>query len=235
MMRRRGRRRSAKWTYSNSQTLSVTSASQGTGVQNVDFAWIYPPARAQFIMNTKQTDRLQFAGCHLWLDFWWNNHSTATGLPDVSFTMYKSDIVSDTGLPDFTPVNSQYTEPSTPASITSWEEDDDDGTNPYLWQHWVKGMSPPNAVVATKDFGTASGAWNGHTANQSNLMPDGSIDSPVYMCRKFYVTQEWQPDVIVRAKRRLQKGEGIVLVMGVTGASEFLSSNCNLHWRCLSK
>lgn len=230
MMRRRRRGFSPKWTYANSQTL-VASGSSGTNIGSGtgDYCWIYPPARAQFIMNTKQRDRMQFSGAHLWLDFFWKNTGTATGLPDLQFGMYKSDIVSDTGLPDFTPILAQWTEPATPASITSWEEDDDDGTNPLLWSHWIKGMSPPNAETrpitdATDDI-----------KNQSNVLHSGSTDNPAFCCRKFNVTQEWQPDVMVRAKRRLTKGEGIVLVMYLPIGSANLTANLDVHWRALTK
>lgn len=235
MMRRRGRRRFAgpKWTFSNSTNFNVdsTGPQSSPGGLYYDYAWILPPARAQFMMNTKGRDRMQFAGCHLWLDFFWRNTGTATGLPDVSFMMYKSEIVADTGLPDPTPIDGQWKEPATPASLTSWDEDDDDGTEPYLWQHWIKGSSPPNAIVNTGGV-MFSGS---DIQNQGVQMQAGTTDTPTYACRKFMVQQEWQPDVIVRTRRRITKGEGIVLVMAVIAPSSNLHSNLNVHWRTLTK
>lgn len=180
------------------------------------------------MMNTKGRDRMQFSGAHLWFDFYWENKAAGTGLPDVQFGIYKSEIISDTGLPDSTPIDGQWKEPATPASLTSWDEDDDDGTEPFLWQHWIKGMSPPNALINTTGF------TNPAFANQANVMGVGTTDNPVHACRKFMVTQEWQPDVIVRTKRTLHKGEGVVLVMAVPSPSA-LTSNLNCHWRVLTK
>lgn len=185
-------------------------------------------------MNTKQRDRMQFSGAHLWLDFYWRQEGGTTGLPDVQFACYKSEIVSDTGLPDFTFMNAMFTEPSTPASISSWDEDDDDGTNGFLWQHFIKGASPPNAVVSTFDYDGSSGA--DHAAgNQSTRVHGASTDNPLLACRKFMVTQEWQPDVIIRSKRSIKKGEGIVFVMAVANNSMLLSSITEVRFRTLTK
>lgn len=230
MMRRR-RRRKASWSYADAGSLVLTG---GGGLTN--YAWVIPPARAQFIMDTKQRNSLTFAGAHLWLDFYWSNKGTATGLADVDFAMFKTTIADPTSFaPDISMADGQWDQPATPAALTSWDEDDDDGTESFMWQHHIKGMTPPNAVVATKDFGTASGAWNGHTANQAVLMPDGSTDAALFVCRKFCVTQEWQPDVVIRSKRRLQKGEGVILTMTWAGSgSANMQAICNYHLRTLT-
>lgn len=225
MMRRRGRRRMGpKWTYSDSNEISITSGSP----TNIGFIWLYPPARAQFIMNTKGRDRLGFRGCHLWLDFFWRNVGASTNLPDVSFGVFKTVITSTGDQPDLSPMLGQWSQPSTPATLTSWEEDDDDGTNPFLWSHFIRGSSPPNAWVQT------SGASNNKGINQYQALDAGTTDNPSFECRKFHVTQEWQPDVIIRSRRTLQKGEGIVLAMNVPSPSATLSSNLRVHLRSLT-
>lgn len=222
MMRRRFRRAGPKWTYSDQGTISITSGSPTT----IGFIWLFPPARAQFIMNTKQRDSLLYCGSHIWLDFFWKNTGNGTGLPDCHFGVFKTVITSTGDQPDLSPMLGQWTQPSTPATITSWDEDDDDGTNPFLWQHFIKGFSPPNAVVRT------DGSVD---HNQTMNLGTGSSDNPTFMCRKFNVTQEWQPDVVIRSKRRLRKGEGIVLAMHVPNPATSLAPFLETHHRSLSK
>lgn len=227
------RRAGPKWTYSNQQTLAV-NANAGTPIGGgliADFAWLLPPARAQFLMNTKQRDRMQFSGAHLWLDFFWANNGAATGLPDVNFGCYKTTIAQTGDLPDFSPMFAQWTQPSTPATLTSWDEDDDDGSNPFLWQHYIKGLTPKNSVVSVDH----NGGTFGQTSNQAAQIDTGTDDAQTYICRKDLVTQEWQPDVVIRSKRSIRKGEGIVLVMAVQSPSAQVTSRLQMHYRTLSK
>lgn len=232
MMRRRFRRRAGpKWTYANSQELLVDSShgtTIGSSTMVADFTWLLPPARAQFLMNTRNRDRMQFSGAHIWLDFAWREtgDSNPHALPDVNFAIMKSEVIGDTGLPDLSPLLGQWTEPSTPASITSWEEDDDDGTNPFLWQHYIRGISPLNMFTQTLS--------GGHTFNQTTfIQADG--EEAVWMCRKNYVTQEWQPDVVVRSRRTIRKGEGIVLCMSLPLVVTQPSAVTQVRFRTLTK
>lgn len=224
MMRRRFRRR-ASWTYSDSQQMLIQNGS------STSYVWLLPPGRVQFLLNQQRRDRLTFAGAHLWLTFYWKSvaGSSAGNLPDADFGIFKSTIADAiTNVPDITPMESQWNQPSTPGSLTTWEDDDDDGTNPFLWQHHIKGMSPPNACVGT--FGLPSSNVG---FNQTDLLGAGTADSPLFACRKFSVTQEWQPDVVVRSKRRLQKGEGVLLAMGgVPGFGQEI--HCEVKLRSLT-
>lgn len=227
----RRKRASAKWTFADSQTLEV-DASTPSPFQA--FAWLYPPARAQFLMNTRNRDRLGFRGAHLWLDFFLYNSGGPEAMPDVDFGVFKTTIAAVGDQPDLTPMLGQWKQPATPATLTSWEEDDDDGTNPFLWQHHIKGMSPPNAIVnAVPGLSTANDA--SFIANQAVNMRAGDSDHIVYACRKFFVTQEWQPDVVIRSRRTLMKGEGIVLCMQVvTAPAGSMRVYCNTHFRSLT-
>lgn len=234
MMRRRRRRMGPKWTYSDSVSMSITSAGPflTPGGLSANFCWLLPPGRAQFLMNTKMRDRMQFSGAHLWLDFFWKNTAASQGLNDVNLAVYKTEIIGTGDVPDFSPMDGQWKQPSTPSNITSWNEDDDDGGAPFLWQHWIKGSSPPNAEV--RNLPTASGGTDQALWNQSLSMLGGNDANPTYMCRKFLVTQEWQPDVVIRSKRRIQKGEGIALVMTSIPPGVGLASFLNIRLRTLT-
>lgn len=226
MMRRR-RRPSARWSYADSGSLAIQP---NAGANVISSLWLLPPARVSFMLSQRgRGNSLVFAGCHLWLDFYWKNEAAALGLPDVDFGVIKTTIADPTTFaPDLSLADAQWDQPSTPATLTSWDEDDDSGVDSWLWQHHIKGFSPPNAVVQTE-----SGSTPG-IGNQQNIIAAGSVDAPVYVCRKFHVTQEWQPDVVIRSKRRLQKDEGILLYMqgAPTGSQECI---CNVHLRTLTK
>lgn len=229
--RRRGFR--PKWTWADSGNMVLNNGSPDVESVSLAFAWLLPPARVQFMLNTKGRSHMQYSGSHLWLDFQWHGTATNLSLPDVDFCVYKTQIADDAaGTPDFTPALNQWDQPSTPAALTSWDEDDDDGTTSFLWQHHIKGMTPPNAAVITYSESDAQSK----TFNQHNVIA-GSVDSQSFVCRKFFVTQEWQPDVVVRSKRRLQKSEGIVMVMSAAASSIVtgMEVQCDYHWRSLTK
>lgn len=202
----RRRRRRATWSFADSSIMNLNNGAGGPGGQAIAWVWVLPPARAQYLMETRNRDSITFAGAHLWLDFWWQNGSSgALALPDVDFGVIKTTIADITAFtPDLSMITGQWDQPSTPATLTSWEEDDDDGTGGFLWSHHIKGSSPPNAMVVTVSGGIAP-------ENQTFTLGNGTIDTPTHMCRTFSVRQEWQPDVVIRSKRRLKKGEGILL------------------------
>lgn len=235
---RRRRRRSAKWTYCDSTVMSLSTGSVVVGGEPVSWVWLMPPARAQFLMDTLMRDRIQFSGAHMWLDFWWQNtNGSATGLPDVDFGIIKTTIADpSSNQPDLTQMVGQWDQPETSATLTSWEGDEDDGTESFLWSHHIKGQSPPNAIVSILNPDTGS-TVNRNVVNQSQLIHQGDIDNPHMVCRKFHVTQEWQPDVVVRAKRRLQKGEGILLYSCLPGGppASGLTAITQVRFRTLSK
>lgn len=205
-MRRRRFRRRAKWMYSDAASISLASTSILLAGQFFNYLWLLPPARANYLMTTRGRDRLTFAGAHMWLDWLWKgqNPGGQTLFP-TDFAVYKSKIVDPAALtPDFTTMIGQWDQPATPSTITSWDEDDDDGTQSFLWQHHIQGQTPPNAIVQD------GSATNG---NQYGGFPGISGDASMFICRQFFVSKEWEPQVVVRTKRRLQRDEGIVLVM----------------------
>lgn len=224
MMRRRGRRRRAAWSYADSFILDINSASPNAVVSQ----WLLPPARAQYLADARQKDRITFVGAHLWFDFFWKNTSGAQQqIPDVDWAIFKSTIADPAAsTPDQSPIFGQWDQPPTPAAFTSWEEDSDDGGYPFLWQHHIKGFSPPNAMV-----GTYSESDPEAVNNQIDRIQTGTSDFVKYVCRKFSVTQEWQPDVVIRSKRRLFKGEGILLAGIMPAGAPPSGLSCQLDVR----
>lgn len=205
MMRRRRRSRST-WSFADGNQMV-----QPSGTANGVFAWILPPGRVNYLCDTDRVDSLVFKGCHLWMDFYWSNQNNADeGLPDV--TMYiiasQQDAAGDPVEINLNP----WSQPSTPSTIASWENAETDGTDSFLWCHHIKGISPPNALVNTNGA-DAAGGGRAAASNQYIELGAGASDHPAFLCRKFYVTQEFQPDVVVRTKRRLRKDQGIVLFM----------------------
>lgn len=227
MMRARGRRsRPARWSYADSTGLSV---SNGTPTA---FVWLLPPARVSFMLSQRgRGNSMVFAGAHLWLDFdWASSNSSVQGLPDVDFGVIKTTISDPTAFtPDLSLVDAQWDQPSTPATLTSWDEDDDSGVDSWLWQHHIKGQTPPNFHIQ------AGGDGAGELFNQQQDIGGGSSDSPAHMCRKFHVTQEWQPDVVIRSKRRLQKDEGILLYMNAQISVAQVFATLDVRLRTLTK
>lgn len=224
-MRRRFRRSAARWSYADAGLLQINQGSTSATAH----IWILPPARVAYMLSQRgRGNSLIFAGCHLWLDFLWGMHSTNV-LPDVDLGVIKTTISDPTSFaPDLSLVEAQWDQPSTPATLTSWDEDDDSGIDSWLWQHHIKGSSPPNAVV--RDTSALKG-------NQFVNVPDASTDNIGIVCRKFMVSQEWQPDVVIRSKRRLQKDEGILLYMNLPTGIPAASMNIELdvHLRTLTK
>lgn len=227
MMRRR-RRRAARWNYADGAQLDIDS---GTA-QGLQYLWILPPARVQYLLGTKgRGNSLVFAGCHLWLDFWWENTGGITALQDVDFGVVKSTIADpSTHTPDLSQSIAMWEQPNTPATLASWDEDDDSGVDSWLWQHHIKGQAPANNVVNVLNTGFSSGA--GNVGNQGSARIDqATSDDPLQQCRKHWVTQEWQPDVVIRAKRRLQKDEGILFYMICRGFASLSGCHAKLDIR----
>lgn len=216
---RRGFRRSrSTWAYADSELVQVNSGGQ------VSFTWLLPPGRTSYLCDTDRVSALTYMGSHLWLDFSWVNTGAQTGIPDVTFYAIVSDLVES----GTTPSNLLYQpwhQPPLPSAITSWDENDeyDDGTQAFLWTHHIKGASPPNAQVAT--FGNTS---PNSADNQPGFISASSgVDAPVQLCRKFHVAAEWQPDVIIKSRRRLKKDQGVLFVMSADVAITS-SVNCQL-------
>lgn len=227
------RRMGPKWGYAKSGLMTVVD---GQLTDSTVATWLLPPGRAQYLMETRNRDSLQFAGCHLWLDFHWIAPSGGgggfRGIPDTTFYVMKD--TTSGGLADVPLHNDEdpWAEPNYPSNITNWNESTlDDGTEPFLWTHWIKGMSPPNAFVGTYDYNSGTNA----ASNQGDRIgSSGTEGQNEYLCRTFSTRMEWQPDVVIRTKRRLVKNEGIAITMKVRGDTGCTAS-LSWHVRCLTK
>lgn len=230
---RRGfrRRNRAAWAHAGAFTLSVTAATP------VSFVWLMPPARSEFLMDTDRKDRLGYRGSLLWMDFWWTmpaESMTPFDLPNT--VLYAIVSQSDSsGAPQLAaaPVD-PFGEPKAPGTIGSWDGDPEtEGTDAFLWSHYIKGFSPPNAIVNVRNTGVMQGADN--FGNQTTRFDGSTSGTQInYACRKFYVAAEWQPDVQIKSRRTLRHDEGVALVIvsDVTTPNPIVS-NLDVRFRTL--
>lgn len=198
---RRGRSR-ATWAYADAEQMQLVG---GGGSPPVVYSWLLPPGRVNYLLDTDRVSSMKFMGCHMWLDFNWVNTASFAAMPDVTIYAIVTQQNEVSQAPDELFVN-PWAPPEVPASLTSWTTYNDDGTSPFLWCHHIKGQTPPNWAVYTGQSGTTQ-------FNQGNSIGTGTSDAPTIMCRKFFVAAEWQPDVIIKSRRKLVKDDGVALLM----------------------
>lgn len=228
--RTRGKGRKPTWAYAHAMTLLAADNALTTTFVG---GWLLPPGRVRWLCEDWKQASITHVTTHMWLDFHWISPSGGggghRGIPDVYFYAIKSNSSRATGgegpiMNDMNP----WSTPNFPSAITDWEDEtDDDGTDSFLWCHRMKGMSPPNADVGTYTY--TGDAKQG--ANQTDQMfSSGTEGVNNYMCRTFSMRAEWQPDVIIRAKRRLLKDDGIALFLAVRG-----DTGVSAHLECWSR
>lgn len=216
MMRRRFRRK-AHWVWADRQRFTSV---QATGTANVyGVSSLLPPGRTTWLLNNTMKGRnsLTVRKIHLWLDFWWRNGSAGvTGLPDVYFFVKKVK-QDEAGTPFGDYQYDPFVQPQVPANITAWDASPTDGTDRFLWSHYIRGSSPPNAIVRTA--ASSVGTSSTDVVNQSDFITNVSTtgNGDAFVCRTFRCAQEWQPDVIVRSAVKLERDEGIAIVMFTPG------------------
>lgn len=243
-MRHRPRhtRRRASWGFANFLSLQGTAGANVIAVP----AWILPPGRAQWLMEQGRRDHLTCKTIHMWLDFRWvcfaGSFTNPQAVPDVEFYVKK---VEASSADDITPnvvltganVTSPFATPTPPSAVVDWDEvEADDGTDSFMWSHWMKGGSPPNGVVAAVTISPPTAPNTYGYGNQYHYMfreNEGGGDTA--LCRTFSTRIEWQPDVIIRSARRLMKGEGIAMVMNVYSVpgDGHIAAQLDMHTRTL--
>lgn len=214
----RRRRARATWDYCNAEQLEVNKNGQ------YSYSWLLPATRTNWLCDTDRVDHITYCGSHIWLDFWWRSNDTAgAAIPDITlFAIVTEQELG--GEPADIGELSPWTPPTVPASVTTWTADPQyDGTDSYLWCHHIVGQSPPNSHVYAES-GSITDFWN-----QTSFMGPGgtgSDNTSALVCRTFSVRAEWQPDVIIKSRRRLKKDEGVALIM----QSDFpIGSSDNSH------
>lgn len=217
MMRRRrgrGRRSSWNWAYSGTLILVDTSASVAEQIVSPN---LFPAARTDwFLENGRGRDHMTVTGILMWLQLSIGNQSTTTayGLAsELNFWVqkYKADNVAGQSPAAATP----YGQPSTPASVTSWTTftaaDEQDGLDPFLWTHYLN----PGCVMAASSQAVATGDSIGYGSNQMYELGAAVAPNIPQVCYPPTVRAAWQPDVVIKSKRRLMKGEGLQLGMSI--------------------
>lgn len=208
-MRFRRNRRRSRVTWSHADEAIADILDDGNNIY-VPLLWLLPPGRAQYLMDTDRVSSLTYAGSHIWMDYYWYNTSSDRSIPDFNlFVMKTTEDTANAPSMQWYP----FRLPKLPSTLSSWDNADDDGTSSFLWVHHIKGSSPPNAVI--NNNGVVGTTHNDRGANQYRIISTGTSDNYASVCRIFDVRAAWQPDVIIKTKRRLMKTEGILLVMNV--------------------
>ena len=221
------RRRRASWEYAGNDVTNILD--NGTpGDPAFRLIWLFPPGRTNYLCETRGKDAITHSTTLLWLDFQWNGEAEGFSGPQLIAPTYfyilktKQD-ANDNTAEQFSP----YATPPVPSAVTDWTSglDEDDGTEPFLWTHYIDPLqagtaSPIYANAALSDLWSAGGNADQYIANGRIAYPNT-------------VRQAWQPDVVVKAKRRMAKTEGIALVFGYTYGNTLVNYQLTSHWRTL--
>lgn len=228
MMRRRGRRK-ARWIWAGADNFSLTD---GAATSQWSTSAVLPPGRVNWLLDTGMRDSLTIKRILLWMEFHWVSADTAGHvLNDVEFYLRKCQADTTTATEQWAPFSS----PTVPSAVTTWSTDiDSDGLDPFMWCHWIKGSTPPNSVVGTYTW-QQTGANVGSANQQSRMLAGvtGTTDPP-NVCRKFEVTQEWQPDLDLRVMRKLMRDDWLGMSMRIQGFNSGCSMILNYKVRILA-
>lgn len=229
---KRRRRARPRWVHAGTQETTFTPNQEG-GITNVTAALLLPPERVRYLCDTGQKDHLTTSAILIWLDFYVVADGSATTVDTqqtaspVDFYIMKTAFDTSTP-PTDVPLNFlPYREPDVPSLITSWDTqgDEPDGLDAYLWTHHLGpiqlvNMDNQNASYNASDKAGSKSQGIGYVKSYSS------------------VRQMWQPDIVVKTRRRLAKNEGIFLGFAVNNISQagpfYIRYLCNVHWRILA-
>jgi hypothetical protein len=184
---------------------------------------LLPAGRVQWLLEQQGRDRCQLAGILLWLDLIWFGNSVVGLSADPSpldFYIIKSNADNaNTSATFYDPFN----QPAVPSAITEWNEDEEaDGLDPYLWVHHQSQF-----VAGTYNQRNSLGTALGGNATEIILPPansGGSVQPNVN------VRQAWQPDVHIKTRRRLLRGDQ--LIFGMSAPAGQTNWTASLEVRC---
>lgn len=227
MMRRRFRRRRSHWIWADRFSFVLNNAATNFGGKFFALNQLLPPGRVEWFCNSVVSrSHVTVTGVLMWLDFWWQTSTAnqAVLLPDVDLFVMKTQ-EDEVGSEAF--AFDPFVQPEPPALVTTWGTSPADGLDAFLWSHHIRGSTPPNAVVGTY-------IASDNVAYNQEVVIRAAADSNVNTCRTFRVAAEWQPDVHIKTKRRLQRSEGLVIgMLGLdtafpTGTQAFLTVNTRI-------
>lgn len=231
MRRFRSRSRKSHWMWADRFNLRFQdNQAVATWTSHI----LLPASRVNWLCGTSTfRSGLTVTGILLWLDFWWENDSTTTSqaLPDVDMGIMTT--VADETLATSELHYDPYVQPEPPSLTTDWNSFPSDGLDPFLWTHHIKGISPCNSIIrkTTNDWSNA----NRGAVNQDTVISFAADGSANLVCRKHYVTQEWQPDVVVKTKRRLKSNQGLGIFMRTPGLNTGCFMNLGVNVRMLAR
>lgn len=228
-MRRRGRGRKASWEWSNTFTLVGVDTPAQYALKTWALADLLPQPRVDFLCEARGSDSLVHVETLLWLDFHWaitsgNGQPFTYFPPAVDFFIIKST-VEETQPTAFAGDYAPYAQPIVPSAITSWSStatEDSDGLDPYLWTHHIDPFLC-NSLITNVGISEVSGLASG----QGNAQAAMAVAANQTAVLKYSndVRMAWQPDVVVKAKRKVKKNEALKLGFTWVGANNGVSNN----------
>lgn len=225
MNRRRNHRPRSHWNWAIS--FALTMVDNGTTSNALNTIALLPPPRVDWLLESgRGRSHLVVTGILMWLDCWILNPSASaqTMVNELNFwvTKVKTDVTS--AVPGATDFLQPYSAPSPPASVLSWtteSTDENDGLDPFLWTHF---LNPQNQERSYGSNGGYSPGIVGTNPNQ-NIIPMHPVA----------VRAGWQPDVHIKTKRKLVKGEGLSFGFGTpAGNGNGLEYICQVRARVLT-
>jgi len=193
-MKRRRRRASVNWIWAkqaqNQAVFGETGPADGSGGE----IWLLPPTRVNNLLQYRTRNALTVKRTLLWLNTWFVNSSSAQVelALGTNFTLYirKTKELNANGFSTASSAPNPYAEPPLPMNVGAaggwdYQDDDADGTEPFLWSCPIF---------------TAS-------ANTLLVLPAGN-GTPLQYAP---MVAAYQPTVDLRVRRRLQKDEGLAL------------------------
>lgn len=223
--RRRGRARKASWNWATTGTLIYqdTNVTSGFNIEGP----LFPAPRVDWLLeNGRGRDHLVVTTILLWLDFIWTNpNDTPQAVLPIDFYVLRERFDSQSGGSFFAP----YQSPQVPGSVTSWvanaPQEEFDGLDPFLWTHHLS-----EYVAGNTTFPAIAGNYGNTT---DNLAGPNGVTQP-----NLNVRAAWQPDVIIKSRRRLGKGDclniGFGLPIGETSYGNQIEYNLAYRARILT-
>lgn len=211
----RGRkRRRAQWDWAESLFITAEDPGGTIGTRIWTGGPLLPEGRVKWLCDTRKMDHITTSAILLWVDALAYLADDSAGgpshntIPPFEFYIIKSTLDEQgNAAQDFLPFQS----PQVPSLVTDWTSggESSDGLDPYLWTHVLSPFVAGTTATSLDYLGTGvAGASNAQAIIASVNQSGASIqyDRNVRM--------SWQPDVVIKTKRRLLRNE--YLGFGIT-------------------
>lgn len=216
MFRRKRKRSRAQWDWAESLFIAAADPGGTAGTRMWTGGPLLPAGRTKWLCDTRKRDHIVVSGILLWVDAVAYLESSAAGgnsiatVPPYEFYLIKNqDDEQGNVTADFLP----FQAPTVPSLVTDWTSggESSDGLDPFLWCH---ALSPfvAGTKVSQENAGTTVDAGAGNA--DAVIISTNEAAYPGVIQYDRNVRMSWQPDVVIKTKRRLARHEG--LIFGIT-------------------